>query len=732
MAVSMIGPKFYAWDRNGKPLAFGKLYTYQARTNTPKPTYQSEDQVVENTNPVILNGEGYANVYLDGAYKMVLKDKDENEIWSSDPVTSASAEEWVNCLSAQYVNPLSFKVTGNETISFSQGRRVRLDSNSPEYGYATVLSSSYAGGETTVNIYEGSDLVTTGLSEVCTSIVSAQSIPVYGQPFSIFSSVGDLISPSMDRVTPNMIDAGDVMVKTTAYYGGWAVSKVPLGGAGYILSTIQRVRDTKQDQSWEPDGYSSHYLFGGTDYVAIIPGNKVTIEQCGAVADWSGSTSTSTDNAESFKSALNNFADVTNESTDNWYYCSETLNIKKSVYFHGLLVMGAGVDRPLRIKFADDAVGIIVHRGDTNASSKGVPVIETTTTAGDGTVLEAIQATQATSPIVGNESEDIGLHGIWTKARTTIRNCRFERFRGNGLHVVASGSSSDPYIRGNANSTEVINSVFWYSSGHGHYTDGADVNACHYQQLSCYHNNKHGSFDSSFLGNNYTMCNLGLNNKADNGYVDVKGDNLNARSVYTDTYLELSDVAYVELAGRSILVGGNIDRYRVTGAAYMYAVSGLLRMGNGLQCEQKTTSEIIVNSGVGGSVDTGEIQWWQSQNDGNVWRFQWDTANFTDMRLRYANLNTCYTITGKNTTIDFGTASPKPYQFHQPNIAFGTSDEGRRMFYLSILPTSGEFAKGDIIWTRSANAGGKAGWYCTTGGTAGSTAVFKTMAAIDA
>ena len=69
MAVAMIGPKFYAWDRNGKPLAFGKLYTYQARTNTPKPTYQSEDQVVENTNPVILNGEGYANVYLDGSYK---------------------------------------------------------------------------------------------------------------------------------------------------------------------------------------------------------------------------------------------------------------------------------------------------------------------------------------------------------------------------------------------------------------------------------------------------------------------------------------------------------------------------------------------------------------------------------------------------------------------------------------------------------------------------------------
>ena len=80
MSVSMIGPKFYAWGRDGLPLAFGKLYTYKARTNAPKDTYQSEDGIVANTNPVILNGEGYANVYLDGSYKVVLKDSDDNEI----------------------------------------------------------------------------------------------------------------------------------------------------------------------------------------------------------------------------------------------------------------------------------------------------------------------------------------------------------------------------------------------------------------------------------------------------------------------------------------------------------------------------------------------------------------------------------------------------------------------------------------------------------------------------
>jgi hypothetical protein len=173
MAVAMIGPKFYAWDRNGKPLAFGKLYTYQARTNVPKPTYQSEDKIVENTNPAILNGEGYANIYLDGSYKMVLKDKDDNEIWSSDPVSSNSSDEWVGCVTASYVSPTQFKITGNFTSLYSEGRKVRLSDGSTSYSYAKIIESSYASGETTVIV--GQSLVSVGLQSACASIVSENS-----------------------------------------------------------------------------------------------------------------------------------------------------------------------------------------------------------------------------------------------------------------------------------------------------------------------------------------------------------------------------------------------------------------------------------------------------------------------------------------------------------------------------------------------------------------------------
>lgn len=175
MAVAMIGPKFYAWDKNGKPLAFGKLYTYEARTNVPKDTYQSEDQVVANTNPVILNGEGYANIYLSGSYKMVLKDSSENEIWSSDPVSSSEPQEWVICLSATYLSGTSFKLVGNFQSQYEVGRRVRIDNNTANYAYSTVISSVFSAGETTVVVSDS--VITTGILEACVSIIGEDSIP---------------------------------------------------------------------------------------------------------------------------------------------------------------------------------------------------------------------------------------------------------------------------------------------------------------------------------------------------------------------------------------------------------------------------------------------------------------------------------------------------------------------------------------------------------------------------
>lgn len=73
-------------DDAGNPLVGGKLYTYDAGTNTPRPTFVDATGTIPNTNPVILNARGEATVFWDGSYKAVLKDANDVTIWTVDNV----------------------------------------------------------------------------------------------------------------------------------------------------------------------------------------------------------------------------------------------------------------------------------------------------------------------------------------------------------------------------------------------------------------------------------------------------------------------------------------------------------------------------------------------------------------------------------------------------------------------------------------------------------------------
>jgi hypothetical protein len=78
------------FDSNGDPLVGGKLYSYIAGTTTPLATF-SDNEITPNTNPVILDADGYADVWLaDGStYKFVLKDSLDVTLWTIDNITGA-------------------------------------------------------------------------------------------------------------------------------------------------------------------------------------------------------------------------------------------------------------------------------------------------------------------------------------------------------------------------------------------------------------------------------------------------------------------------------------------------------------------------------------------------------------------------------------------------------------------------------------------------------------------
>jgi hypothetical protein len=87
-----------------EPLAGGLVYTYDAGTTTPKETYTTSEGDVANTNPVVLDSEGYADIYLgSGNYKIDVKtaagvslpgypvDDIEGTVFLLDAITASSS-----------------------------------------------------------------------------------------------------------------------------------------------------------------------------------------------------------------------------------------------------------------------------------------------------------------------------------------------------------------------------------------------------------------------------------------------------------------------------------------------------------------------------------------------------------------------------------------------------------------------------------------------------------------
>lgn len=63
------------FDKCGAILAGGQIWTYEANSTTPKITYKDPYGITPNTNPIILDANGEADIFLNGTYRFVVKDK---------------------------------------------------------------------------------------------------------------------------------------------------------------------------------------------------------------------------------------------------------------------------------------------------------------------------------------------------------------------------------------------------------------------------------------------------------------------------------------------------------------------------------------------------------------------------------------------------------------------------------------------------------------------------------
>lgn len=76
-------------DLNNEPLVGGKLYSYEAGSTTPLATYVDQAGATPNTNPIILDANGEAVVFITSGvqYKFILTDANDVVIWTQDDVS---------------------------------------------------------------------------------------------------------------------------------------------------------------------------------------------------------------------------------------------------------------------------------------------------------------------------------------------------------------------------------------------------------------------------------------------------------------------------------------------------------------------------------------------------------------------------------------------------------------------------------------------------------------------
>lgn len=81
-------PKQQFFDANGDPLVAGKVYTYAGGTTTPIATYTDQTGATANTNPIILDSRGMANIWLQPtvAYKFLITDSTDVTQYTTDNI----------------------------------------------------------------------------------------------------------------------------------------------------------------------------------------------------------------------------------------------------------------------------------------------------------------------------------------------------------------------------------------------------------------------------------------------------------------------------------------------------------------------------------------------------------------------------------------------------------------------------------------------------------------------
>lgn len=225
-------PKIQFFDLNGNPLVGGKLYTFAAGTSTPLATYTNSSGSTPNTNPIILDARGEANIWIgSSSYLMTLKDANDTQIWSIDNVQNISA--LVTLAASSGSSLIGYTQGGAGSITRTVQGRLRDLTTVLDFGAigdgVTNCTSAFSNyltyckaNNTPFQIPEGNYLLTAGSINF---IASGLTIRGIGKPKLTFTGAGQAF----------LLD-GKAIGGAGANYGGMTIENLII--IGNSLTTV--------------------------------------------------------------------------------------------------------------------------------------------------------------------------------------------------------------------------------------------------------------------------------------------------------------------------------------------------------------------------------------------------------------------------------------------------------------------------------------------------------------
>lgn len=283
MADRLSNPAPQHFYPSGAPLDYGEMFFYvDSSTTTLKDTYTTEDLDVPNSNPVRLSPSGLEpDIFLDGEYSVVLKDKNGVQIWSRDNVNTATFGVF-----GTWISTRNYGSGGDNIVTGSDGNYY-VSIQAPNLAQDPISSPLFWDDFTFVTA--GNDI--TALTFTATGAVSAGDN----------ASMGYSASNGLELIGQGSTNDWNLLNDTAASVircPTGTVNPVFAGTADFAAAGIvfdDEILDTYDEGTWTPvlsDGTNNATMNGATYGRYTRIGNRVWIN-CRVFISAIGSVSSS-------------------------------------------------------------------------------------------------------------------------------------------------------------------------------------------------------------------------------------------------------------------------------------------------------------------------------------------------------------------------------------------------------------------------------------------------------